>query len=262
MNMIATWAWPLLLGAVASAAVTVEDGVRYEGQESFRIVTPSATYVYHKEGAALASLKDRDGVEWIGYRPDGRAAGEFRGIPNLGDFGHPGYSGEKGSVSRILERGPNRVSVVSEASDGRWGWRWDFLPDYARFTMLKTDRPYWFLYEGTPGGTLDLKNGYMVLSSGVKRPFSEHWAEDLPEPEWLYFAAGRRSFFLAKHEDDSALDQYWPMDGGMTVFGFGRKYRCCERYLKEAPATFTIGLVESVDFKAVSSAIAKALQQR
>jgi hypothetical protein len=37
------------------------------------------------------------------------------------------------------------------------------------------------------------------------------------------------------------------MEGNMTVFGFGRQYRCCEKYLRAVPAHFTIGLVETAD---------------
>jgi hypothetical protein len=113
----------VLAGPLTAQGVAIEDGVVYEGQESYRITTRSATYVYHQEGGGLASLKDRDGVEWIGYRPGGGSAGEFRGIPNFGAFGHPGYTGEKGSKSRVAERTAEKVTVWTEgavwASPGR-----------------------------------------------------------------------------------------------------------------------------------------------
>ncbi len=90
----------------------------HEGQECLRIVTPSATYLYHKEGAGLASLIDREGRDWISYHPGNRSAGEFRGIPNLGEFGHPGYTGERGAVTRVIASGPLKVSLLSERRTG------------------------------------------------------------------------------------------------------------------------------------------------
>ena len=52
-----------------------------EEQESFRVETPLATWFYHRRGAGFSSLEDADGNDWIGFRPDGGSAGNFRGIP-------------------------------------------------------------------------------------------------------------------------------------------------------------------------------------
>jgi hypothetical protein len=235
-------------------ALGLEDDVPYEGQASYRITTPGGVYLYHKEGAGFAGLKDREGAEWIGYRPGGRSAGEFRGIPNLGVWGHPGYSGERGCNSRILGQGPLRVSILSERRDGKAALRWDIFPHHARMTMLRAAEPYWFLYEGTPHGKLDLEHGYLALSSGERRRLTDAWAHALPAPEWLYFANEKspRVLYLVNHQNDAALDQYWPMDGNMTVFGFGRQYRCCGRYMTAAPAQFTFGFAESNAFAEVA----------
>ena len=115
--------------AGSGSAMAVTDNVEFEGQPSLRIATPAGVYTYHKEGAGFASIADRDGVEWIGYHPGGRAAGEYRGIPNLGnDFGHPGHKGESGSVSRVESRGPLRVRIHSERHDGKWARALGHLP--------------------------------------------------------------------------------------------------------------------------------------
>lgn len=236
-----------------SAAIAVEDNVDCAGQPSFRIKTPSATYCYQKEGAGFASIVDNDGNEWIGYKPGGRAAGEFRGIPNLGnDFGHPGYSGDRGSRSRIVENGPGKVSMVSERVDGKWASRWDIFPTHARLTILRAEKPYWFLYEGTPGGRLDLEKGFSFTSDGMRRSLAAPWSGDMLGPEWIYFANtdSRYALFVANHSDDDAPDQYWPMDGSMTVFGFGREYRCCRQFLT-GERQFTIGLVPNGSFDSV-----------
>ena len=244
----------ILLAAPETSLVSVEDNVDCAGQASFRIRTPTAVYCYQKEGAGFASIVDLDGNEWIGYKPGGRAAGEFRGIPNLGNhFAHPGYTGERGSRSKIIENTPAKVSILSERIDGKWAAQWDIYPTHARMTLLQHNQPYWFLYEGTPGGRLDLDNGYSVTSDGTRRSLAEHWSGDLRGPEWIWFANkdSRQALFLAKHTDDDASDQYWPMDGSMTVFGFGRQYRCCGQYLNESPAQFTIGLVPNEPYESV-----------
>ncbi len=240
--------------------VTVEDDVEHEGQKSLRITTPAAVYTYHKEGAGFASLRDREGLEWIGYKPGGGAAGEYRGIPNLGKFAHPGYTGETGSATRVAEQGPIKVRIHSERHDGAWAAVWDIFPDYARMTLLRNGGPYWFLYEGTPAGRMSLEEGFHFTSDGRRRAASERWAQELPAPEWIYFgdSAAPRVLFLAKHEDDDAMDQYWPMQGSMTVFGFGRQFTCCKQYLTAAPARFTFGFAETAAFEPVKAVIENA----
>jgi len=236
--------------------------IQYEGQESFKVVTRNATYFYHKQGAGLASLLDRDGNDWISYHPGGRSAGEFRGIPNMGRFGHPGYTGEAGVTSRVVSSGPLRSTIVSEQPAKAWRVRWDFFPDYARLSILTDSSPYWFLYEGTPGGKFDETAGFHVLSNGLRRSNKEHWSGDMPAPEWIYFGdvGTKRMLYLINHEDDDATDQYWPMEGNMTVFGFGRQYRCCGQYLERVPAHFTIGFGEDSEFSKAEVEVSSAFQ--
>lgn len=226
--------------------VTVDE-VEHQGQRSFRIETMSAAYVFHREGGGLASLYDPEGNDWISYRPGGRAAGEFRGIPNLGDVFHPGYSGERGARTVLVERAPDRAVLDVRSSDGRWHARWEFLPDRAEMTLLKAGAPYWFLYEGTPGGRLDLESGWWMGSDGIRRSMEAHWSGDLPDPEWVSFGAGgsSRVLTIAAHQAGDEMDQYWPMDGLMTVFGFGREYRCCGKYLRLTPARFSLRLAQA-----------------
>ena len=237
--------------AGSGSPMAVTDNVEFEGQPSLRIATPAGVYTYHKEGAGFASIADRDGVEWLGYHPGNRAAGEYRGIPNLGnDFGHPGHKGESGSVSRVESRGALRVRIHSERPDGKWASRWDIYPGHARLTMLRNDTPYWFLYEGTPGGKLDLKDGFLLLPNGARMPLTEAWSGDMPGPEWIAFTGNgsKRMLYAVNHQDDNLPDQYYQMEGDMTVFGFGREYRCCARYFDWSPAEFTIGFAEATTY--------------
>ena len=126
--------------------------------------------------------------------------------------------------------------------------------------MLKVDHPYWFLYEGTPGGALDEAGDYCVTSAGVRRPLSERWEAALPHPEWICFGAANadRALFLAHHESDQHIDSYWPMEGNMTVFGFGR--RGLDKFMTRTPAQFTIGLAETSAFGAIQNLIGAVTQ--
>lgn len=238
--------------ASAQPLVTVTDNVEHEQQESVKIVTRAATYYYHKAGAGFASLEDADGNDWIGHHPGGRAAGQFRGIPNLV---HPeGYFHPGGTECQttIVQAGPDKAVLESQSNDGKWAVRWDILPDFARLTVLEAPKEYWFLYEGTPGGKIDEQNDMCVLSNSYAMPASERWDTRLAPPRWAYFqdgATGRILYFI-HHEDDGDMDSYWPMNessdrrpqDGMTVLGFGRLKLASS--LSKTPARFTIGLAE------------------
>jgi hypothetical protein len=117
------------------------------------------------------------------------------------------------------------VKLHSVTDDNKWESIWEIYPHYARMTVLKIDHNYWFLYEGTPGGSLDTGSDFVVRSDGTQTLASESWEGDIADEEWVYFGSPNvsRALFLAHHEDDSAIDSYRPMEGNMTVFGFGRQ---------------------------------------
>lgn len=239
--------------------VRVHTDAEDEGQESFKIVARGATYFYHKKGAGFSSLLDADGDDWLGFRPKGGSAGNYRGIPNLvhpeGYF-HPGSTN---CTTTLTARGPLKVTLESASQDGKWKCRWEIYPAFARLTVLKCDRPYWFLYEGTPGGELDLDADYCVRSDGRRTPASDKWTGDLPAPEWLYFgdSKSKRVLFLAHHEDDDLVDSYWPMQKNMTVFGFGRDG--LKKHMDRTPNRFTIGLLPEADHETVMKSIRAAV---
>lgn len=251
--------------------VACTDNVRHEDQDSIKIETSNATYYYHKQGAAFASLEDADGNDWFGYNPGvgpiskSGSGGQYRGLPNMGypeGYCHPGKTV---SSSRIVSQGPIRITIASESNDGKMKCRWDFFPDYARLTILKMRTPYWFLYEGTPGGKFEIDSDICVRpieSGGLKTAASLKWDGDIVNRsgpgEWLYFADPKvnRSLFLIHHEDDEALDSYWPMNEEMTVFGFGRKG--LNKFMKTVSAQFTIGLCDESSFGDVSKIVDSA----
>ena len=250
--------------------VKLEDIGDYEGQETWKIITPSATYFYHHQSGGFASLIDREGKDWISYHPGNRDKGEFRGIPNIAPPGfHPGQPNGK-KPGKIIFSGPIRVRLLAETEDDNWGTYWDIFPTYARMTLFKKGpEPYWILYEGTPGGEFTVSD-YWVNSAGTRfdsEPYvnKNAWHGDLPKPEWVYFAdaALQRVLFLARHEYSPVIDEYWHFgDGGMTVFGFGRGPRAEGwQRLTDVPSHLTIGFVESTNHQDIAGIIQSTTQQ-
>ncbi|MEM7115759.1 MAG: hypothetical protein AAF614_25185 [Chloroflexota bacterium] len=245
----------------AVPAVAVESGVVDEGHESLRIQTLGGTYFYHLAGGGFSSLLDAEGNDWIDYHPGGGSAGEFRGIPNAvfpdGHF-HPGSIAH---TSKILSQGPIETIIQATTTDGNWEVIYTFLPAYVTVEFVKTPGPYWFQYEGTPGGKLDLDSDRVVFSDGVELTAGELRNEDIPgDEEWVYFADGvnGRSLFFINHTPDDIPDTYWPLDGTMTVFGFGREQTSLQPLLDE-PRKFTLGLVQATSFADTSRHINSAM---
>jgi hypothetical protein len=252
--------------------VTYIDDIRHEGQGSIKIVAKKATYYYHKLGAGFASLEDCDGNDWLSYNPgvgqesQSGSGGKYRGTPNMGHpegYCHPGNSM---SDTRILSAGPIKVTLESLSNDSKMHCRWDIFPHYARMTVLKMRLPYWFLYEGTPGGKLDMRTDQCIRVHGkdcIITGVDQKWQGDLQADEgleWLAFADPHavRSLYIVNHRDDEAVDSYWPMNQEMTVFGFGRLG--INKYMRSIPAHFTIGLVDSVEVDQIQAGINNACQ--
>jgi hypothetical protein len=250
------------------ALVSFQHDVEHEDQNSFKISTPMATYYYHTLGAGFASIDDRDGNDWLSYNPGvGQASqsgsgGMYRGLPNSGypeGYNHPG---KEVSNSWIVENGPLKVSIFSESNDQKMQCQWDIFPTYARLTYIKLRPPYWFLYEGTPGGELQEEADFCVRPGNIKTLCSEAWNGDIDaqgEPgEWLYFsdAATNRSIFLVQNVDDENPDSYWPMNSEMTVFGFGRLGM--EKSIVRQQNQFIIGLAETYDYDKMKKIIDSA----
>jgi hypothetical protein len=245
--------------AVVSTRVQITDDVMDEDQASYRIVTQNATYFYQKEAGGFSSLLDVDGNDWINFHPWGGSDGIYRGIPNLvhpDNIFHPGH---KNCTSSILHTGPLKVTIRTVSNNGLWECNWEIYPYYARMTLLKkADKNYWFLYEGTPGGKLDLTTDFSVRSNGVRLPVEQSWREqDIPSPEWVYFEDSvlDRYIYLVHEEDDSLSDDFWQMQSNMTVFGFGRTQNVNDKQLSGVPMHFTIGLVDDATFSSANIVI-------
>lgn len=235
----------------------------YQGQESWRIALPAVTYLYHQEGCGFAALFDADGNDWISYRPSGGEYGHYRGIPNMGynAFGHPGY--DRGAQSTLTQVSPAHVRITSVSADGAWRCRWDLHPEGAVQTVEATPVPYWWLYEGTPGGHFRPQENYRLLPGGERLPCDVRDYRPAASPRWIGFgdpacaptAAVGRLLLLCAHTPEAVIDAYWPMggEGGMTVFGFGREERGgLKPHLTATPAHFSFALLETEDLAAAT----------
>lgn len=221
--------------------VFIEESID-EGMAAFRIVTPSGTYFYQKEAGGFSSILDIHGNDWIGYTSSGNpsypasAASDYRGLPNLvfrGDHdgaGHPGFS----RCNSIAEGNV----IISQTTDSRWKWKWEFFERYAVLTMLKTDTSgnYWFLYEGTPGGKFSPgEQAWGTARDGIRSDIPDYFRGLSATGNWkeVFFSdhAANTTFFLNHLTPDTLTDIMGYLGSengsttdisGMVVFGFGR----------------------------------------
>lgn len=250
--------------AARIALDTVSD---HEGYESYKITCGNVTYYYHKAGGGFASMDDAQGNDWIGYRPlpcsgpEG-ANGCYRGIPNLhwpADLFHPGKTN---CTSKIAYAGSLRVRITSVTNDDKWLTHWDMYSDHANLTVerMNPDSSFWFLYEGTPGGSLEPTTDYWVISNGTRKTCNFNQNADIASPEWMYFGDNnmKRTIFLAHREDDSHIDKFYQMNNQMTVFGFGRSD--LNKLMNTVPQHFSIGLFEDSTYADLSVFIRSAVE--
>jgi hypothetical protein len=252
--------------------VTIEEGWD-EGQDCFIVRTDSAVYHYQKHAGGFSSIRDRDGNDWINYKSTsygfpGDAGGKYRGLPNLvhpENFGHPGSFGVE---SELTPDG----SIVSCTPDRSWSWRWNFEESFARLTVerVPSGRNYWFLYEGTPGGTYFPPDSFWGTNDLGQR-------DDIPEYEssvcpavlgnwrWVYFGIRGvpRVLLLDCGSSEPAESLFGYLGAspdtinsadGMVVFGFGRTADV--RAALSGPMEFQLSFVESVQHETISACAA------
>ena len=156
-----------LAAASVTPRIDVADGVVREGLNTVRISNDSGTFFYDKDGGGFSSLLDTDGNDWISWNAATGAAGEFRGVPNLvfpGGLMHPGLGGV---ATTIVDSGPLVATLRSTSLDGQWTTEWRIGPERAELTVVEAPGDYWFLYEGTPGGSLETNSDTVTRPDGT-----------------------------------------------------------------------------------------------
>ncbi|WP_289644528.1 FG-GAP repeat domain-containing protein [Maribacter aestuarii] len=260
--------WPGIMLKIKSdskpeKAILITEG-SYENRSHFIIRQGKITYYYDKAGGGFSRIIDRFGNDWVSYKSEpwdqypASAASAYRGLPNLvfksdtdGGAGHPGHDR---CTSKIVDENKIRTTSLS----GSWEWEWTFFNDYVQLDVLKSEKgtPYWFLYEGTPGGSYDPARTY--FGTNKTKPSTEipdfyKGTIDWDELEWAYFGKEnvKTTFFVAHVDKDDHLDLMSYLgnseDGalsgdGMTVFGFGRNEKT--EPLLMGNNTFLIGMVD------------------
>jgi hypothetical protein len=264
-----------------AAEVTITDA-DHEGRPQLKVATPTGTWYFDTAGGGLSRLIDADGKDWIGFKkeplrqsPDAAAAG-FRGIPNCvhgtadAGAGHPGH--DLCTSERV---GPDRIRTTGPG--GRWQWTWTFAPTHARFRMDRApaDQPWWFLYEGTPGGAFEPTKLYWGTDAGRRTDVPDFIAGQRAAGtwRWAYFghAASPRVLVVGQVQPDALTDTCGFMGNtkaglaspdGMVVFGFGRGPKT-EKYLRGGGLEFVVGLLPGkVATAADHAALAAAVRRQ
>ena len=231
------WLFSTLLAQVNIDEVTLQKRIHY------MVTISNATFFIDKFSGGISSLLDKDGNDWIGWKrldeerfPDS-AAGDYRGLPNLvygGDdngIGHPGFD----KVLCFKEEN-NRIRVRS--MNAKWEWQYTFYSKYAEIQILHTpatERNYWILYEGIPGGEFNPQKQYWGTNNGVEsgKPCFNSGEEVYGKWKWVFFGHEdvQQVLFLLQKKEDDLVDMFGYMGNsekglkakdGMVIFGFGR----------------------------------------
>ena len=246
-----------------SAHPVVFEEATYQDRPHIRVKTKQLTYWFDIRGGGFSRIVDSQENDWISFKmepwgvyPDG-AASAFRGLPNLvyqledNGAGHPGWDMCTSEVDG------NRI--VTESLSGLWKWSWEFFDDHAILDVLKTDpsRAYWFLYEGTPGGSYNPSESYFGTPAGGPEPGGyDFYKGDIlwGNFQWMYTGTtgAPGTFYMVQVEPDTLqdmvsflgnTDQGLSSPDGMTVFGFGRGKET--NPLMTGSQQFVIGLYDS-----------------
>jgi hypothetical protein len=263
-------------------AIRVSEQTLFGDMECFRVETPSATYLYGKRGAGFARILDPDGHDWIGYAHGGKARGEYRGLPKCGQpvkyfhcgYGFGQYTNDNPFTSTVIVNQAGHARIHSETRHCDAACDWDFYSSHATLTLQRCGtNGFWFLYEGTPGGELQVSGDFVVRSTGEQSALSQPWEAATP---WVVFGAAESPWglWMANHDPTTATASYvsWPYqpepDGGlnqMTVFGWGRPdWRDPRQHtpqLRLLPAKFSIGFVQGTDTNTVGRAVTRSKLQ-
>jgi regulation of enolase protein 1 (concanavalin A-like superfamily) len=246
-----------LSAASVTPRISTDENIVRNGLDTVRVVTEAGTYYYDTAGGGFSSVVDTDGNDWVSWNSGSGSSGEYRGIPNLVYPNSRLHPGADNATTTVVATGPLVTRLRTVTDDQQWTVEWDIGPSSARLTVIDAADDYWFLYEGTPGGSLDAATDVVVRSNGTSTTAGTSWTGDVTGDEWVFFGdpGVGRSLYVVNHQDDSISDSYRAMDGVMTVFGFGRTGLSAD--LDHVPGQYTVGLVDSVATSTVGEALAR-----
>lgn len=243
--------------------IRIVEDVWDEGQVCFKVITPSATYLYQKNAGGFSSILDKEGNDWISFHPDSTesypksAAGSYRGLPNLVYLGDDSGAGHPGFDKCISEK-IGDTQIRSHTRSGKWQWTWSFYNSHALLKVDKTDpeEAYWFLYEGPIGGNYDPQYEFWGTDRGG--PFKimpDYYFGNIQSQlcKWIYFGDENNKwvfFILQKDRDEKndifsylgSTDQGVIAPDGMVVAGFGRDPEA--KPLLKGSSEFIIGFMK------------------
>jgi hypothetical protein len=253
--------------------------IEHQGQHSFEITTEKAVYIYQSEAGGFSGIIDRRGNDWISFKAGKAespraAAGMFRGLPNFvfpDNIGHPGYRHCRSEA----DADEDRIVITTESGNGDWAWECSFHEDRAEIDMksVPASRTYWFLYEGTIGGTYEPEQWFWGTESG--RMFGRDYPGEslretsvLKKPGWIYFGhedADDILFCARKAEGQEPCTLYFMGDSGggaddrdgMVVFGFGRNSGTGSEF--RSPQGFVIGFMEKANHADIKTEIVRKI---
>jgi hypothetical protein len=240
---------------IASQITVTQNITDAAGNQAIEIATPTATYYVEYANAGIADIFDTSNNDWVSYNNTQGSAGTYHGTPN-GNF-HPGDA--EGFTTSVVSSGP-LVATISGANSQN-SITYQFYPSFVKATVNEEVTPYYFLYEGTPGGSFN-PNDTWATSDGTTGTL----ANDMPETtsdgnggtgeiigagtndgEWAYFdsASAGKFIYYAHDSGTPEIDSYFDLDDNMTVFGFGRSRISGEggnALLTTAPESYTFGI--------------------
>ncbi|MBV8782267.1 MAG: hypothetical protein JO353_12800, partial [Phycisphaerae bacterium] len=201
------------------------------------ITNNTATYFVQQGTGGISEILDSNNNDWVGFNNSAGSAGLFRGVPNMGVTGglHPSNGTNYPNVTAtttVVNSGPLETTINVVSSDGNVNVTYAFYNNFVRATVnSETESPnYWFLYEGTPGGTFSTSDK-LVTSDGANQTLDQSYdatngigGGNTTTGQWASFQSQgeNRFIYFAQNTQDTIEDSYFDLNNEMTVFGFGR----------------------------------------
>lgn len=229
-----------------SSQVTVNQNATDDvGEAAISVTNSTATYFVQQGTGGISQIIDNAGNDWVGFNSNGGSAGEYRGVPNLGipsglhpydPVGNfPSSDAQGTATTTVASTGPLETTINVASTDGNVSVTYQFYAGFVRVTVNQANEEnsndndnYWFLYEGTPGGSFSDSDSY-VLSDGTSNTLNNSFDDpngigNSTEGQWASFqsASENRFIYFANDTASSVEDSYYDLNDQMTVFGFGR----------------------------------------